>query len=68
LEIEVSTASEDFQFSCVEAPQITWLDWAESSAVTGAMGTMALATPASKRGSGPSFIPALKSLVRMEPL
>ena len=32
------------------------------------MGTIALATPASNRGSGPSFMPALKSFVFIAPL
>ena len=67
-EIDASTASADFQLNCVDCPQFTWFAWAESWAVTGATGTIALATPASNRGCGPSLRPRLKSFVFVAPL
>jgi hypothetical protein len=62
-EIEVSTAFADFQLSSVPCPHESWFAFAESCAVTGATGTVALAIPARNRGCGGMFSPALQAFV-----
>src|SRR5579872_3470594 len=66
-EMEVSTAFEESQFRVVDLPQSRLELRAESCAETGAIGTVALAIPARKRGCGGRFKPSFHSLVFVLP-
>ena len=68
LVMEMLAASAVFQFRFVDWPQARLVFCAESCAVTGEIGTVALATPAWKRGCGPMVKPSFQSLVLMVPL
>src|ERR1700739_1374178 len=66
--MESFAASVDFHEMSVACPQLTLADCACSCAVTGAIGTVALAIPAWNRGCGGIFNPSFHSLVFVSPL